>query len=192
MRKSRTLTRVLGIVVLLSLTAAFVFAAEDQQRPQRPERGQRGEGGMQPGEGGPRGGFDRQAMQQRMMERMQEQMGTTDAEWKIIEPRLSKVMELSQSAGGRGMMMFRGMRGGRRGSDREETQAEGPVEKATQDLQTTLENETASAEEIKSKLQALRSAREKTRQELAKAQQDLREVLSVKQEAQLVMMGMLE
>ena len=32
-------------------------------------------------------------MRQRMMERMKEQLGADDAAWKVLEPRLTKVME---------------------------------------------------------------------------------------------------
>ena len=184
MRESITLPRVLLAALLVTLMASFLSAAEERQRSERPQRGQRSEAGIRRG-----GGFDRTAMRQRMMKRMQEQMGIPEKEWAIIEPRLSKVMELSQSAYERGMM-FRRMRGGRRTPDIEN--AEGPIEKAAQSLQETLENETVSTDEIKSKLRVLRSAREKAQQELAKAQQDLREVLTIKQEAQLVMMGMLD
>jgi chromosome segregation ATPase len=65
------------------------------------------------------------------------------------------------------------------------------VSKASDALQTTLENTSATPEEIKAKLTALRTAREKARQELATAQKELREVLSLRQEAQMVLMGML-
>jgi hypothetical protein len=46
--------------------------------------------------------------------------------------------------------------------------------------------------QIKEKLTALRDARAKARQELATAQAELKELLSVKQEAQFVMMGILD
>ena len=70
-------------------------------------------------------------------------------------------------------------------------QEETAVSKASDALQTTLENASAAPDEIKTKLTALRTAREKTRQELATAQKELREVLTLRQEAQLVLMGML-
>ena len=66
------------------------------------------------------------------------------------------------------------------------------MQKASADLQSTLEKDAPSAAEIKAKLTALRGAREKAKQNLIKAQQELREVLTLKQEAQLVMMGMLD
>jgi hypothetical protein len=65
------------------------------------------------------------------------------------------------------------------------------VEKAADQLSTTLENESASAEEIKKQLTTLRAEKEKTKQEQAKAQQELRQLLTLRQEAQLVLMGLL-
>ena len=70
-------------------------------------------------------------------------------------------------------------------------QEETAVSKASDALQTMLENASASPEEIKGKLTELRAAKEKARAELATAQKELREVLSLRQEAQLVLMGML-
>ena len=58
-------------------------------------------------------------------------------------------------------------------------------------LETTLENESASADTIKEQLTALRAARVKAQQELAAAQQDLRQILTVRQEAVLVLNGLL-
>ncbi|UCD50683.1 MAG: hypothetical protein JSW27_24570 [Phycisphaerales bacterium] len=162
------------------------------------------------GQGGQRGPFEPERMRQMMEERLKEQLGTTDAEWQVIGPRLTKVMNLSretQMGGGMARMFMRGRRGqggpmggppqgaaqegerrGRRGPFGMEETA---VSKASDALQTTLENASASPEEIKAKLTALRTAKEKARQELATAQKELREVLSLRQEAQLVLMGML-
>jgi hypothetical protein len=169
----------------------------------------------QGGRGGQRGMFDPQQMRQMMEQRMQEQLGCTDQEWQVIGPRLTKVMNLSrqtQMGGGMGRMFMRGRRGqggpmggpqggppqggpqagGRRGQrggpfGQEET----AVSKASDALQTTLENAEATPEQIKAGMTALRTAKEKARQELATAQKELREVLSLRQEAQMVLMGML-
>jgi hypothetical protein len=169
-------------------------------------------GGRRGGQGGGFGGnFDPAQMRQRMAERMKEMLGADDQAWKVMEPRLMKVMELNRqaNAGGRGMfgMMGRGGRGGPGGpggpgGDQGDPQANrrgrGPqgeqtaLEKAMAQLRTTLENQSASPEEIKTQLTAVRSAREKARQELAVAQQDLKKILTLRQEATLVEMGMLE
>ena len=179
----------------------------------------------QGGPGGMRGNFDPERMQQMMQERMREQLGATAEEWKILGPRVTKVMTLSRQAGG-GMRMGRMFMGRGRGpggqgapggpggpnadSDRGNRGNRGnrgdrpqrprggmlgetsPVDTAADELQTTLENASATPEEIKGKLTALRTAKEKAKQELAVAQKDLREVLTLRQEAQLVVMGLLD
>jgi hypothetical protein len=159
--------------------------------------------GGQGGRGGPGGQFDPAQMRQRMMDRMKEQLGADDASWKVLEPRLMKVMELSRQADGMGrggmfgmMGGMRGQRGGNNAGDqggRQRPQRDPatmtPVEKAQEQLRTTLENQSAPPEEIKKNLTALREAREKARQELATAQQELKKILTVRQEALLVMMG---
>ncbi len=66
------------------------------------------------------------------------------------------------------------------------------IGKSTEELRKVLDNKDAKSDEIKAKLTALREAREKTKQELAKAQQELRGGLNVRQEAQLVLMGLLD
>lgn len=165
-------------------------------------------GGGQGGQGGGPGGrqFDPAQMRQRMMDRMKEQLGADDQAWKVLEPRLTKVMDLNRQAGGggfgRGMFMGgqRGQRGQRGGQGGQGDQQRPPgmqdreltaVEKAEQQLQTTLENQSASADTIKAQLTAVRSEREKAKQALAAAQQELRQILTVRQEAQLVLVGQL-
>jgi len=193
--------KVLTIAVVGTLVALAVASVSVGQPPQGQggQRGQRG-GGM----------FDPAQMRQMMEQRMKEQLGATDEEWKVLGPRLTKVMNLNRQAGGggmgRGLMGRRGGRaggpqggpqggppngpqGGRRGAFGGEPTA---VDTAADALQTTLGNTEATAEDIKAKLTAYRAAREKAKQELAKAQQDLRQVLTLRQEAQLVLMGMLD
>jgi hypothetical protein len=168
--------------------------------------GQGGGGRRGGGQGGGPGNFDPAQMRQRMAERMKEMLGADDQAWKVMEPRLMKVMELNRqaNAGGRGMMfgmMGRGGRGGPggdQGGPQGARRGRGPqgeqtaLEKAMAQLRTTLENQSATPEEIKTQLTAVRQAREKAKQELAVAQQDLKKILTLRQEAMLVEMGQLE
>ncbi len=192
----------LGVVAcVLALTAGGLSLAQQQGG---------GGGGGRGGRGGG-GNFDPAQMRQRMMERMKEQLGADDAAWKVLEPRLTKVMELNRQAGagGRGgmfgMMMGgrgRGGPGGPGGPDNAggppQRRGSGPggeqtaLDTAMTKLRTVLENQSATPEEIKTQLTAVRSAREKARQELAVAQQELKKILTVRQEAMLVEMGQLE
>ena len=162
---------------------------------------------------GPRGGrqgrgqFDPAQMNQWMMQRMKEQLGATDDEWAVIEPRLEKVQTLACDArgGGMGGMFGRGQFGGPGGvrgqpggaapqppQGAQPTAPQSAVSKAAEDLRTTLGDQNSTVAQVKEKLTAYRAEREKAREELSKAQEDLRSVLSVKQEAQLVLMGSLD
>jgi len=137
----------------------------------------------------------------RMEDRIRERLGTTEEEWKVLQPRMDKVQQLMrQSRGGfRGMLSMFGRGGrGRRGGG-EDRRPEGTpereqsdVEKKTEALRSLLEDETSSAGSIKAALGALRKARQKTQDDLAIARKELREVVTARQEAQLVLMGLLD
>jgi hypothetical protein len=196
---------ILGVIAVSIV--GLLLASQTLSQPQQGQRGQRGQRAGAQGQGRQRGQmpgggqFDPERMRQMMSQRMQEMFGATDEEWKILGPRVTKVQELSRQVGGggfRGGMMF-GMRGrgggpggrfgGRQGAPgRELTE----VEKTTEGLQTLLENTSATPEQIKNQLTALRAAREKTKQQLAVAQKELRQIITVRQEAQCVMMGILD
>lgn len=60
------------------------------------------------------------------------------------------------------------------------------------DLQAALEAKEASPELLKAKLADLRAAKQKSKEEFTRAQEELRQLCSVRQEAVLVMMGLLE
>ncbi len=201
MLRKKTILGIAAVAVIGLLLASQTLS----QPGQRGQRGQRG--GAPQAQRGQRGGFggrfDPEQFRQRMEQRLRQQLGATEQEWKVLGPRVLKVQELSRQVDGRGGMFGafgrrgrfggRGGPGGRSGDrpgapDREPT----AVEKAQEQLRTVLDNSESTPEQIKSQLTALRSAREKTRQELAKAQQDLKKIITVRQEAILVMMGTLD
>ena len=68
----------------------------------------------------------------------------------------------------------------------------GPMTPEMETLQKVLDNKDATAEEINKALKAVRDARAKQEEELAKARQALREVVTVRQEAKLVMARLLD
>jgi hypothetical protein len=147
-----------------------------------------------------RGARDPAARQQRaeqfrqqVADRMKEAMGVTDDEWKVLSPKIEKVTTLArQSRGGMmGGMFGRGRRGGDRPPEGTDVQ-QSDVEKKASDLQAVLLNKDSKPEEIKTALTAYREARAKAREELTKAQKELQEIVTVRQEAQLVSMGVLE
>jgi Spy/CpxP family protein refolding chaperone len=66
------------------------------------------------------------------------------------------------------------------------------VQRAADELQQLLTGGSATPEQIKAKLDSLRQLREALKQELAQARAQLQQVLTVKQEATLVLTGILE
>ena len=134
---------------------------EKMPRPQRPDN-----------PAGPGGGQDR------FLDRIKENLGSTDEEWNAIKPLISKVNDARM----RGRMGF----GGRRGGDT--TANANP----TADALTKALDSKASADEIKLKLTAYRDQQKKNEEELKKAREELRKVLTINQEARLVLMGILD
>ena len=144
-------------------------------------------------------------MQQAQLDRMKTTLGVPDDEWKAIEPKLAKVMDAQRQSriGGMGGMMGGRVRGGMggpgagapaRGSGAPATPAadQTDLDKKVADLQTTLQNPEAKPEDIKPKLAAVREARDKARADLVKAQKELRDILTVRLEAQFVLSGQLD
>jgi hypothetical protein len=128
-------------------------------------------------------------IQQRINDSFREQMGVTnDAEWSIIEQRISAVTKarLATMADGGGMMGRGGMRGGGGfqalfGQPSPEAQA----------LQEAIDSHVP-AVQIQSLLAKFVAARQKKEATLAKAQDDLRSVLTLRQEAIAVLGGLLD
>jgi hypothetical protein len=132
-----------------------------------------------------------------MMDRYRDQLDIKDdAEWKLISERVDKVLEARREVGFGGPGFGRPPR--RDGNDQNADQNGGrrrgfggePSPEA-QALQKAIEAK-ASPEEIKAKLAKYRDARKQKRANLEKAQEALKQVLSVRQEAAAVMAGLLE
>jgi hypothetical protein len=180
MKRVNRLWTVLGLVALLGLSAGSALAQQEGER--RRERG------------GDRGSFDPAEFQKRMMERVREQLEvTSDDEWKVIEPRVAKVMEARRDVsmgGGFG----RGGRGGPPGGGDQGGSGRSPFggepSPEADALRKAVEAK-APAEEIKAKLAKFREAKKAKEAVLAKAQDELKKVLSLRQEATAVMSGLL-
>jgi hypothetical protein len=139
-----------------------------------------------------------QQIQQRMMDNFRERLVVTnDAEWGVIEERLSKIVRLRMGIMFSGMGLMGGMRfggpggGNGTGGGLGGFPGLGQPDPDAENLQKTIESNAPSAQ-IKSALAKLRETRKQKRAELAKAQEELRNVLTVRQEATLVLSGMLD
>jgi len=136
------------------------------------------------GGGGGGGGRGRGAM----MDRIKTSLAVTDDEWNVLQPKIEKVMGLNGQLmagrfGGRG-------RGGGGGGAPDAATTD--IMDKTKALNEVLDNKDADPKDIAAKLAAVRDARERIRGDLVKAQTELKEVLTPRQEARLVLMGVLE
>ena len=147
---------------------------------------QRSDSNRSSGESRDRGG-DRGGDRGRFTDMIKERMGVTDDEWKVIEPKFTKVADARREQMG-------GMFGGRtRGGDSNgSSENRSAMSTASRELRDTLENKDATAEQIQAKLKSFREARDETKKKLTSAQAELKEVLTQRQEAVLVSMGMLD
>ncbi|HSW02750.1 MAG TPA: hypothetical protein VLI39_21480 [Sedimentisphaerales bacterium] len=114
----------------------------------------------------------------RAIEDIRGQLEVAEAEWSVLKPRVEAVYKLvhpQPQSGGPGNMG-----------------PMSPVDRSKNELRQMLANKDAPADQIKAKLTALRAAQEHSRQELTKARQNLRQLLTLRQEAALVLNGLLD
>ncbi len=155
------------------------------------------------------GNFDPAQMRQNRLDRIREQIDVKDdSEWKVLETSIGKVMDAQQE-----MMQgrFGGMGGGRGNRQRGGGGAGGTATTAAdnttgggaqarrgpqpspemEDLQKAIEAK-APADEIKAKLQKVRDVSKAKEAKLETAREDLKKLVTARQEAILVVNGILQ
>jgi hypothetical protein len=160
-----------------------------------------GTSGLQAQQDGNRQRFDPAQFMQRRLDSLKEQMEITDDnEWKAIQPLVQKVME-AQMQSMRGMA--RGMMGGppRRGGDNAQGGNDqggrrggfggfGPANPDAEALQKAVDAKAPKAE-LKAALDKYQASRKARQADLEKAQDELRKVLTTRQEAVATLNGLL-
>ena len=216
MRTGKSIWRailVLALVVVFAGTALAQDAPrgdrEDGDRDEAVERdagdrGWRGDRGDRRPEEGRRGDRDRgdrgqrerprrmppEEMQQRLLDRTQQILGADDEQWEQLAPRLEELMRLSRGTRPGYRFMGRGRIGDE--PDDEASRPEEVLAQAISDLREVVRDENATEEQILEKLAAVREARLILNHELQKARAAIIELVTPRQEAILVMMGLLE
>ena len=194
------------IALAMCLPAGALLAQDDNGNAMPPPPEDDNGGGNGNGFGRHnRGNFDPSQFQQRMMENIRTKLAfTNSAEWASVQPLVQKVMEARRDtmAGGPGMGgRFGGegrpfARGENRSGGQSSARGEGrggpgfrqnPEAEA---LQKALDGK-SSAQEIKAALENYRAALKEKESKLAVARENLRKVLTVRQEAQAVLLGLL-
>lgn len=168
------------------------------------------------------GGGDRNAeFRQRMNDRLKAALKASDDEWAVIQPLLEKVQTAQRATMGGGGFGGGGRRqrgggggnggGGNNGGGQQNSPGgpggggpggpggpggfrgpRGGGSPESEALRTALESDSTSADDIKAKLQALRDSRKKAAGDLEQAREDLKKVLTLRQEATLVEFGLLD
>lgn len=153
-------------------------------------------GGGQGGFG--RGNFDPAQFQQRIMEGVRDQLGfTNDADWNAVQPLVQKVMDARRDLGtGAGFgRMFRNRGGGggdnANGGGRRGGFFGGQPGPEAEALQKAIDDNQPTAQ-IKAALARYEASQKAKQARLTDAQEQLRRVLSVKQEAQATLLGLLQ
>ncbi|HEX3797337.1 MAG TPA: hypothetical protein VH413_01445 [Verrucomicrobiae bacterium] len=154
-------------------------------------------------QGGGRGNFDPAQMRERMVERYKESMDVTDdAEWKVLQDAIGKVIDArfevmqGQFGGGRGGRRNNNNNGDNNNADNNGGQQRrrggfGTPSPEAEALQKAIDDK-APADEIKAKLSALRQSNAAKDAKLTAAQDDLKKLLTARQEAVAVLGGLLK
>jgi hypothetical protein len=186
--KVNQLLTICGIAAALFLSAGTVSAQTDNG----------GQGGGRGGRGGGFRGMDQAQRQQWMMDNIRHDLGfTNDTDWNAVQPLIQKVMDARRDIGfgGMGRLFGRGNRGGGPGGEQGGGPGGGPrfgppPSPEAEALQKAIDDNAPKAQ-IKEALAKYRASQKAKQAKLEQAQADLRKVLSIKQEAQATLDGLL-
>ena len=186
MNKLKTLLALAGCLTVLALSTATVSAQRN---------------------GGGRGNFDPAAMRQQQLDRIKTAMDVTDdAEWKVLEGAIGKVLDAQQEArsgrgGPGGPGGGRRNRGGAQAADAAggtntppaggNRRGGGTPDPDVEALQAAIDAK-APTDEIKAKLGKVRESAKAKEAKVVTAQGDLQKLLSARQEAVAVIFGLLK
>jgi len=170
----------LGAAVILLACAPFAGVAIAQDRSQKQSEAQL-----------------QQMMarfQQRRMQGYKQSFGCTEGEFKILEPKLERILliQFQQIGGYSPLVSRRGVRGPGAGAPLNTLLPPSELTKARVALQEAVDDKAQPPSAVFQKLKEWRAARDPSHDELVRAQADLRDFLTVKQEAQAVLLGLLD
>ena len=187
--KLNQLLTICGVAAALMLSAGTVSAQNDNG----------GDGGGGGGGGGfrNRGNFDPAQFQQRMMDNIREQLGfTNDTDWNAVQPLIQKVTDARRDVGfggGMGRMFGRNRGGGGgNGGPGGGRGGFGPQPSPEAEALQNAIDANAPAAQIKDALAKYETSQKAKQAKLVQAQEDLRKVLTTKQEAQATLLGLLQ
>jgi len=114
---------------------------------------------------------------QRTLERLRRDLDASDEEWEVIRPRIEAVYRLVHAQAS---------------PDDASAEMLSAATKAIETLRNLLRDQKTTPDQIRAALTQLRATREKVKQGLARTQKDLRQLMTLRQEAVLVLNGLLD
>ena len=195
----------LSLALLMGISSGVAIAQDAAQPAQgnRGERGDRGDRGMRGGPGGMQ--FDPAQFQERMLNTIKENLGATDEEWTAIKPKVEEIQKLRMKVASSMMGRFGGPRGMRGpdgpGDANDQTRRPGrgimgmlsnePTPELDA-LRSASDSDSTSNEELKNKIKAYREAVKRDEEKLKSTREELRQLVTVRQEAKLIVSGILD
>jgi hypothetical protein len=177
-------------VLAIVLLSSVALAKKDDQGNKVKEKDQKQE---QPADGKNDQPKIKMTSEQRWLVNIHDQIKPTDDEWEILAPRIENIIRLQNE-----VRAGRDPRGPREPKPDKPQSADQPAKPISdivakaRELSATLFNESAPASDVRMKVAAIREARAKAHRDLNTAQEDLRQLLTYRQEAVLIIMGILE
>jgi len=182
MRLNRVIA-ICGMAGVLCLGAGNLWAQGSNSTPSDNNNGGQDQGGRRQ-----RGNFDPAQFQQMFMDNVKSRLNfTNDTDWAAVQPLVQKVMDARREVGFGGFGRFGGRNGGGDNARRNAFNQPNPDAEA---LQKALDDNVPTAQ-VKAMLEKYRASRKDKQTKLEQAQDDLRKVLSLRQEAQAVLLGLL-
>jgi hypothetical protein len=187
-------------LVAAGIGAALCLGADNGLAQNGGGGGGGGFGGGGFGGGGRQRNFDPAAMQQRMMERYKDALEVNnDDEWNAMQPLIQKVMEARRETFAGGMRGFGGRRGGQQGGGGDQgggganVMRRGPGGEPSPEAEALRKaiDAKASTGEIKAAMARYVESRKTKLEQLKTAQENLRKVLTARQEAIATLDGLL-
>jgi len=117
---------------------------------------------------------------------VKETLGVTDEEWKVLEPKVEAVRSLSKQ----GRLTISGKK--KKGAADDPNQPQIDLEQKILELRKLAAIKDTDTRTLRDKLKEYRDTREKCNADLKKARNELRELLTPRQEVQMVLMGLLD
>jgi hypothetical protein len=186
--KLNQLSVICGVAAALCLGAGSLSAQDTNSSSNAVTPGNNNNGGQ---ERRGRGNFDPAQFQQRMMDNVRERLAfTNDTDWAAVQPLVQKIFDARRDVGFAGMNLMRSGRGGNGGDNGGRRNAFNQSTPEADALQKAIDDNAPSGQ-IKAMLEKYREAHKDRQAKLEQAQENLRKVLTVRQEAQAALLGLL-